>query len=196
MFVEPITLAGFGVQLVPLAIEHEAGLRAAAADGELWNLRVTSVPAPDETRSYIEAALKSRELGDRMPFAVVDEVSGTVIGCTSYHDIVPGPKRVEIGFTWYAQRVQRTHVNTACKLLLLTHAFETLNCNVVGWRTDCLNVASQRAIERLGARKDGVIRGFALRRDGSVRDTAMYSLTRAEWPDVRARLEGFMRRSR
>jgi N-acetyltransferase len=131
-----------------------------------------------------------------MPFAVVDEVSGTVIGCTSYHDIVPGPKRVEIGFTWYAQRVQRTHVNTACKLLLLTHAFETLNCNVVGWRTDSLNFASQRAIERLGARKDGVIRGLALRRDGTVRDTAMYSLQRDEWPEVRSRLEGFMNGSR
>lgn len=132
VFVDPITLSGFGVKLVPLAIEHESGLRAAAEDGELWKLRVTLVPAPHETRGYIEAALKSREAGTRLAFAVVEEPSGTVVGCTSYHDIVPAPKRVEIGYTWYAERVQRTHVNTACKFRLLTHAFDTLACNVVG----------------------------------------------------------------
>jgi RimJ/RimL family protein N-acetyltransferase len=187
-FVEPVTLTLRGVRLVPLGLEHEAGLRAAATDGELWNLRVTSVPAPDETRGYIETALKLRAEGSRFAFAVQDETSGRVLGSTSFHDILPAVKRVEIGFTWYARSVQRTHVNTTCKLLLLTHAFETLGCHVVGWRTDNFNFASQAAIERLGAKKDGVIRGHALRRDGTIRDTVMYSLRSGEWPEVRAQL--------
>ncbi|MFT3759833.1 GNAT family N-acetyltransferase [Thauera sp.] len=195
-FVEPVVLAAHGVQLRPLALEHEAGLRAAAADGELWKLRVTSVPEPDETRGYVEAALKSREEGHRFAFAVIEEVSGTVLGSTSYHDILPAVRRLEIGYTWYAKRVQRTHVNTVCKLLLLTHAFDTLGCNVVGWRTDNFNFASQRAIERLGAKKDGVIRGHALRRDGSIRDTVMYSLHQGEWPEVRAHLDDLLSRPR
>ena len=177
-FVQPTTLAAHGVKLVPLGVEHEAGLGAAAADGELWNIRVTSVPAPDETRSYIDSALEARERGDRFAFAVIEEATGTVLGSTSYHDILPLVKRMEIGYTWYAKRVQRSHVNTSCKLLLLTHAFDALGCNVVGWRTDNFNYASQRAIERLGAKKDGIIRGQALRRDGTIRDTVMYSLRR------------------
>jgi N-acetyltransferase len=187
-FVEPVILAARGIELVPLALEHEAGLRAAAADGELWKLRVTSVPEPDQTRAYIEAALAARQDGNRFAFAVRDQVSGTVLGSTSYHDILPAVKRVEIGWTWYAASCQRTHVNTTAKLLMLTHAFETLGCDVVGWRTDNFNHASQRAIERLGARKDGVIRGHALRRDGTVRDTVMYSLRAGEWPEVKAQL--------
>ncbi len=187
-FVQPVTLAQRGVQLVPLELAHEAGLRAAAADGELWKLRVTSVPAPDETRTYIETALKARAEGSRFAFAVVDELSGRVLGCTSYHDILPAVKRVEIGYTWYAKSAQRTHVNTSCKLMLLTHAFEALGCHVVGWRTDNYNYASQAAIERLGAKKDGVIRGHALRRDGTIRDTVMYSLAQGEWPEARAQL--------
>lgn len=187
-FVQPTTLAAHGVKLVPLGVEHEAGLGAAAADGELWNIRVTSVPAPDETRSYIDSALEARERGDRFAFAVIEEATGTVLGSTSYHDILPLVKRMEIGYTWYAKRVQRSHVNTSCKLLLLTHAFDALGCNVVGWRTDNFNYASQRAIERLGAKKDGIIRGQALRRDGTIRDTVMYSLRRDEWPEVRAHL--------
>jgi len=187
-FVQSLTLSGRGVELVPLALDHEAGLRAAAADGELWKLRVTSVPEPEQSRAYIEDALKGREAGHRFPFAVRDAATGTVLGSTSYHDILPAVKRVEIGYTWYAARYQRTHVNTSCKLLMLTHAFETLNCNVVGWRTDNFNFASQRAIERLGARKDGVIRGHALRRDGTIRDTVMYSLRAGEWPEVKAQL--------
>ena len=187
-FVEPITLSGRGIALVPLALEHEAGLRAAAADGALWQLRVTSVPEPEQTRAYIETALAMREAGNRFTFAVTDAATGTVLGCTSYHDIVPAIKRVEIGWTWYAKRCQRTHVNTACKLLLLTHAFETLGCNVVGWRTDNFNFASQAAIERLGAQKDGVIRGHALRRDGTIRDTVMYSMRAGEWPEAKAQL--------
>lgn len=187
-FVKPVELSGRGIRLVPLALAHEDGLRAAAADGELWRLRVTSVPEPEQTRAYIETALSMREAGNRIAFAVLDDTSGQVLGCTSYHDIVPAVRRVEIGYTWYAARCQRTHVNTTCKLLLLTHAFETLHCNVVGWRTDNFNFASQRAIERLGAKKDGVIRGHALRRDGTIRDTVMYSLHSGEWPEVKAQL--------
>ncbi|HMQ12267.1 MAG TPA: GNAT family protein [Candidatus Competibacter phosphatis] len=195
-FVNPITLTGNGIQLVPLALEHEPGLRLAAADGELWNLRITSVPRPDETRIYIETALDNRKQGHRFAFAVIDETNGKILGSTSYHDILPDVKRVEIGYTWYAKSVQRTHVNTTCKLLLLSHAFDTLGCNVVGWRTDNFNFASQRAIERLGARKDGVIRGHYLRRDGTVRDTVMYSLLKGEWPEVREHLKYLLTRNR
>jgi RimJ/RimL family protein N-acetyltransferase len=187
-FVEPITLADRGVELRPMGLEHEAGLRAAAADGELWNIRVTSVPEPEQTRKYIEDALAMREAGNRFPFVAVEAATGRVIGSSSYHDIVPAIKRVEIGWTWYAKGVQRSHVNTTCKLLLMTHAFETLGCHVVGWRTDNFNFASQAAIERLGAKKDGVIRGHALRRDGTIRDTVMYSLRSGEWPEVKAQL--------
>lgn len=187
-FVEPVTLEGYGLRVSPLALEHEAGLRTAAADGALWTIRVTSVPEPENTRQYIEDALAMREAGNRFAFVVQEAASGKVLGCSSYHDILPAVKRVEIGYTWYAKSVQRTHVNTACKLLLMTHAFETLGCHVVGWRTDNFNFASQAAIERLGARKDGVIRGHALRRDGTIRDTVMYSLRSGEWPEVRAQL--------
>ena len=187
-YVEPVTLAARGIELVPLAFSHENGLRAAAADGALWNLRVTSVPEPGQTKKYIEDALAMREAGNRFAFAVLDELSGRVLGSTSYHDILPAVKRVEIGYTWYAKSVQRTHVNTTCKLIMLTHAFETLGCQVVGWRTDNFNFASQAAIERLGARKDGVIRGHALRRDGTIRDTVMYSMRSGEWPEARAQL--------
>ena len=187
-FVEPVTLEGYGLRVLPLALEHEQGLQAAAADGALWTLRVTSVPEPENTRKYIEDALAMRDAGNRFAFVVQDASSGKVLGCSSYHDILPAVKRVEIGYTWYAKSAQRTHVNTACKLLLMTHAFETLACHVVGWRTDNFNFASQAAIERLGARKDGVIRGHALRRDGTIRDTVMYSLRAGEWPEVRAQL--------
>ena len=187
-FVQPVELGARGVLLVPLTLAHEDGLRAAAADGELWRIRITSVPEPEQTRAYLEDKLRLREAGSLFAFAVLDEASGQVLGCTSYHDIVPALKRVEIGWTWYAKSHQRTHVNTTCKLLLLTHAFETLHCNVVGWRTDNFNFASQAAIERLGAKKDGVIRGHALRRDGTIRDTVMYSLAQGEWPEVKAQL--------
>lgn len=187
-FVEPVTMRLNGVKLVPLGLEHEAGLAAAAADGELWNLRITSVPAPGETRAYIETALQMREAGHRFAFAVVDEASGRVLGTTSYHDIVPAIQRVEIGYTWYAKSVQRSHVNSSCKLMMMGHAFDTLGCAVVGWRTDNFNHASQRAIERLGARKDGVLRHHALRRDGTVRDTVMYSMRAGEWPEAKAQL--------
>lgn len=192
-FVEPITLRDRGVRLEPLALSHEEGLRLAAADGELWKLRVTSVPEPQDTRAYIETALATR---DRFAFAVVEEATDKVLGCTSFHDILPAVKRVEIGYTWYRQSVQRSHVNTTCKLLLLQHAFDTLGCNVVGWRTDNYNFASQRAIERLGAKKDGVIRGHALRRDGTIRDTVMYSMRAGEWPEARAQLLYLLERNK
>ena len=184
-FVEPLTLEARGIRLVPLALEHVAGLQAAASDGELWKLRITSVPEPAQAAAYIQTAL---DMDDRFAFAVTDAATGEVLGSTSFHDIVPAIKRVEIGYTWYAARCQRTHVNTTCKLLMLTHAFEALSCNVVGWRTDHFKFASQQAIERLGARKDGVIRGHAMRRDGTIRDTVMYSLTQGEWPEVKAQL--------
>ena len=187
-FVEPTTLSARGITLVPLDASHEAGLRAAAADGALWNIRVTSVPEPEQTLKYIEDALQMRADGNRFAFAVTDTASGEVLGTTSYHDIIPAVKRVEIGYTWYAKRVQRSHVNTTCKLLMLQHAFDTLACKVVGWRTDNFNFASQAAIERLGAKKDGVIRGHAMRRDGTIRDTVMYSLRAGEWPEVKAQL--------
>ena len=188
MFVEPVTLTDRGIQLVPLSLDHEDGLRAAAMDGELWRLRITSVPEPDQTRHYIQDALAMREAGNRFAFAVLDAESGTVLGSSSYHDIIANVKRVEIGYTWYAKRYQRTHVNTTCKLILMTHAFETLGCHVVGWRTDNFNFASQAAIERLGAKKDGVLRGHALRRDGTIRDTVMYSMRSGEWPEAKAQL--------
>lgn len=187
-FVQPLVMRHNGVRLEPLALSHEDGLRAAAADGELWKLRITSVPEPHETRAYIETALQMRADGNRFAFAVVDDATGTVLGTTSYHDILPAVKRVEIGWTWYRKSVQRSHVNTIAKLLMMGHAFDQLGCNVVGWRTDNYNFASQRAIERLGAKKDGVIRGHALRRDGTIRDTVMYSMRSGEWPEARAQL--------
>jgi RimJ/RimL family protein N-acetyltransferase len=187
-FVEPVILRQRDVRLEPLDLPHEAGLRSAATDGALWKLRVTSVPEPQDTRAYIEAALQMREEGHRFAFAVLNDTTGEVLGTTSYHDILPTVKRVEIGYTWYRQSVQRTHVNTTAKLLMMGHAFDTLGCHVVGWRTDNYNFASQKAIERLGAKRDGVIRGHALRRDGTIRDTVMYSMRAGEWPEARAQL--------
>lgn len=183
--VEPVTLEFNGVRLEPLALSHADGLRAAAGDGELWNLRITSVPEPHNVEPYIRKAL---EMQDRLAFAVIDTTTDAVIGTTSYHDILPAVDRVEIGWTWYAKSRQRSHVNTCCKLLLLSHAFDTLGCAVVGLRTDNFNYASQRAIERLGAKKDGVIRHHWPRRDGTVRDTVMYSIVRGEWAEVKAHL--------
>ncbi len=183
--VDPVTLEFNGVRLEPLGLHHLDGLRAAAADGELWNLRITSVPEPQDTEAYIRTAL---EMNNRVAFAVVDASSDIVIGTTSYHDIMPAIDRVEIGYTWYAKSRQRSHVNTSCKLLLLSHAFDTLGCAVVGLRTDNFNYASQAAIERLGAKKDGVIRHHAPRRDGTVRDTVMYSIVRGEWHEVKSHL--------
>jgi N-acetyltransferase len=188
-----VTLEGRGIRLEPMALAHEEALKAAAADGALWNLHFTSVPEPDMTRAYIETALGDCAKGLRVPWVVRELTSGVIIGSTSYHDIIPAARRVEIGYTWYARSWQRSFVNTACKLRLLEHAFDTLGCSVVGWRTDILNTRSQAAIERLGAKKDGVVRRQAQRRDGTLRDTVMYSVTNEEWlGSVRQRLLGFM----
>lgn len=186
---EPTALELNGVRLEPMAAIHAADLARAAADGDLWNIRVTSVPAPGEEAAYVDSALSMLAAGSRLPFVVRDLRSGTIIGSTSYHDIVPAIDRVEIGYTWYGKSWQRTHVNTSCKLMLLRHAFETLGCRVVGFRTDNFNHASREAIARLGAKCDGVIRHHALRRDGTVRDTVMFSITAGEWPEIRAHLE-------
>jgi RimJ/RimL family protein N-acetyltransferase len=174
---------------------HALELEAAARDGALWNLRVSFVPAPGEGDAYVASALRGYEEGHMLPFVVRDVASGEIIGSTRYHDIVPEVERIEIGYTWYGKRWQRTHVNTTCKLMLATYAFEELGAQLLGWRTDGENYASQRAIERLGARKDGFLRHHALRRDGTVRDTVMYSVTAAEWPEMKARLSRLLDRS-
>ncbi len=187
--VRPTVLEGRGIRLEPLTVDHRDALAAAAADGRLWELWYAAVPQPDEMGPYIDAALQAQNEGRMVAWVVRDLRRGDVIGATRYHDIVPALDRVEIGYTWYAESRQRTNVNTTCKLLLLSHAFETLGCKVVGLRTDGFNFRSQRAIEGLGAKKDGVIRHFGIRRDGSARDTVMYSILAAEWPDVRRHLE-------
>jgi RimJ/RimL family protein N-acetyltransferase len=184
----PITLEGHGVRLEPLSADHEPGLSAAAQDGRLWELWFTTVPEPAEVAGYIATALDGQRAGHMLPWAVRELGTGTLVGSTRYHDIVPAIDRVEIGYTWYAASWQRSHVNTACKLLLLRHAFETLGCQVVGLRTDNFNFASQRAIEALGAKKDGVLRHHMARRDGTVRDSVMYSILAAEWRDVQRHL--------
>ena len=185
---QPVTLEGHGVRLEPLSREHERGLGEAAKDGKLWELWYTSVPEPEKTQSYIETALQGQKDGHMLPWAVFDLKERKIVGSTRYHDIVAAADRVEIGYTWYAKRCQRSHVNTACKLMLFSHAFEVLKCKVVGLRTDNFNFTSQRAIEALGAKKDGVIRHHWPRRDGTVRDTVMYSVLAAEWPDVKRHL--------
>ncbi len=187
--VRPTILEGGGIRLEPLTDNHHEALATAAADGRLWELWFTAVPAPESMQAYVADALKGQRDGHMLPWAVRDLASGVVIGSTRYHDIVPGIDRVEIGHTWYAQSRQRSHVNTTCKLLLLGHAFDTLGCKVVGLRTDSFNFRSQRAIEALGAKKEGVIRHWGVRRDGTARDTVMYSILAAEWPDVRRLLE-------
>jgi RimJ/RimL family protein N-acetyltransferase len=187
--VQPVVLEQGGLRLEPLADEHHEALARAAADGRLWELWYTAVPAPEGMRAYVAAALQGQRDGHMLPWVVRDLASGSLIGSTRYHDIMREIDRVEIGYTWYAQSHQRTHVNTTCKRLLLGHAFDTLRCRVVGLRTDNFNFRSQRAIEALGAKRDGVIRHFAARRDGSVRDSVMYSILAAEWPDVRRHLD-------
>ena len=192
----PITLEGHGVRLEPLTQDHHDGLVAAAADGRLWDLWFTSVPPAQETAGYIADALAGHRAGHMLPWAVRDLATGTLVGSTRYHDIMTYVDRVEIGYTWYSASRQRSHVNSACKLLLMTHAFDTLGCQVVGFRTDNFNFRSQRAIEALGAKRDGVIRHHFRRRDGSVRDSVMYSVLVSEWPAVRRNLEWRLSRAR
>ena len=184
----PITLEGHSIRLEPLTLDHEAELSAAAADGELWNLWFTSVPKPEETKTYIETALAGYQAGHMLPWAVRELTTGKIVGSTRYHDVMANIDRVEIGYTWYAKSWQKSHVNTVCKLLLLAHAFDTLECKVVGLRTDNFNFNSQKAIEGLGAKKDGILRHHAIRRDGSVRDSVMYSILSTEWASVKQHL--------
>jgi RimJ/RimL family protein N-acetyltransferase len=191
---EPVELDGYGIRLEPLAPGHLDGLAAAATDGRMWELWFTSVPEPGQTGAYIADALEGQRAGHMLPWAVRELGTGAIVGTTRYHDIAAQIDRVEIGYTWYATAWQRSHVNTACKLLLLGHAFEALGCKVVGFRTDNFNFASQTAIAALGARKDGVIRHHMARRDGTVRDSVMYSILAAEWPDVKKHLSARLAR--
>jgi N-acetyltransferase len=192
----PVTLEGHGVRLEPLRPEHRDDLVAAAADGKLWELWFTTVPSAEHVTQYIASALEGQRAGHMLPWAVRDLSTGTIVGSTRYHDIVTNVDRLEIGYTWYSASRQRSHINSACKLLLMTHAFETLGCALVGFRTDNFNFRSQRAIEALGAKKDGVLRHHFRRRDGSVRDSVMYSVMQSEWPDVRRNLEWRLSRTR
>jgi N-acetyltransferase len=192
--IHSLELEGYGVRLEPLALHHERDLAAAAADGALWELWFTAVPTPAETKAYIELALSRQREGRMLPWAVRNVASGAVIGSTRFHDVVAEIDRVEIGYTWYAKSWQRTYVNTSCKLLLLTHAFEQLGCKVVALRTDKFNFASQRAIEALGAKRDGLLRHFSTRRDGLARDVVMYSILASEWPEIKMHLQRRLQR--
>jgi len=191
-----VVLERNGIRLEPMTLEHAKGIEAAASDGELWNVWFTAIPKPDEIRKWIEHALAGQEKGHMLPWVVRDIANNAIVGSTRYHDIVPAIDRVEIGYTFYAQSRQRTHVNTTCKLMLMEHAFDTLGCKVVGWRTDNFNFRSQRAIEGLGAKRDGVLRHHTARKDGTVRDTVQYSMLAHEWPDARRHLEARLQRYR
>lgn len=181
---EPTWLENAHVALEPLTLDHVPALEAAAADGELWRLWFTSVPAPGGMTAYVESALRGQEEGRMSPWAVREKTSGQIVGTTRYYDIVPDPNRLAIGYTWYARRWQRGHLNTACKHLLLSNAFQGVGAVAVEFHTDGFNLDSQRAIERLGAKRDGVLRAHKRRPDGSLRDTVCYSILATEWPDV------------
>ena len=187
-FVEPVRLAGAHAILDPLALDDEDAIRRAAADGRLWELWYTSVPPPERTRSWIEAALEMRERQGALPFAVRDAASGEVVGSTRYINVDAANRRLEIGHTWYAKRAQRTAINTECKSMLLLHAFETLGCIAVEFRTHWFNFASRAAIARLGAKQDGVLRNHQVLADGSKRDTVVFSVIDNEWPAVKRHL--------
>ena len=186
---EAVVLEANGIRLEPMSFAHVDGLEAAAEDGRLWELWFTSVPEPGTMGAYVEAALSGQQAAHMVPWVVRDSASGLVLGSTRFHDIISAVDRVEIGYTWYRASRQRTSLNTICKLLLFGYGFEQLRCQVIGLRTDNFNFRSQQAIEGLGAKRDGVMRHHALRRDGSVRDTVMYSITASEWPDVKRHLE-------
>jgi RimJ/RimL family protein N-acetyltransferase len=195
-FVEPVTLSGLHATLEPLAREHEAAVRVAVADGELWRLWYTGVPAPDKAAGWIDAALAMRENQGALPFAIRDNASGDVVGSTRYFNVEAAHRRLEIGHTWHAKRVQRTAINTECKLLLLTHAFETLDCIAVEFRTNFFNFQSRRAIERLGAKQDGILRNHQLTPGGTLRDTVVFSVISGEWPAVKRNLLFLLERPR
>jgi RimJ/RimL family protein N-acetyltransferase len=193
-FIEPVTLRGRHVTLEPLAPSHRDAVVAAASDGELWTLWYTSVPAPDRTSDWLDAALDMRERLGAMPFVVREAGSGDVVGSTRYFNVDAANRRLEIGHTWYAQRVQRSGVNTEAKRLLLTHAFEVLGCIAVEFRTHWFNLASRAAIARLGAKQDGVLRNHQLLPDGSRRDTVVFSILDGEWPAVKRHLDFLLAR--
>jgi RimJ/RimL family protein N-acetyltransferase len=188
-FIEPVTLKGRHATLEPLAREHEGALAKAANDGELWRLWYTSIAAPDKMGAYITTALDMRERLGAMPFAVRENATNEVLGCTRYFNVDAANRRLEIGHTWYAKRVQRTAINTECKLLLLTHAFEKLSCIAVEFRTHWFNHASREAISRLGAKQDAVLRNHQISPDGSYRDTVVFSIIESEWPAVKRHLQ-------
>ena len=195
-FVEPVTLRGRHATLEPLARGHEDGLRRAAADGELWRLWYTSVAVPEKMGDYVSTALDMRERLGAMPFIVRDSASGDIVGCTRYFNVDAANRRLEIGHTWYAKRAQRTAINTECKLLLLTHAFEKLRCIAVEFRTHWFNHASREAIARLGAKQDGVLRNHQISADGVCRDTVVFSIIESEWPAVKRHLQFLLDRPR
>ena len=194
--VAPVTLTGRHVKLVPLSAEHAEDLAEAVRDGELWKLWYTSAPAPDAVGSEIARRLALQQAGSMLPLAVIEPVSGRAVGMTTYMHVDAASRRVEIGSTWYARRVQRTGLNTEAKLLLLAHAFDALGCIAVEFRTHFLNQQSRRAMERLGAKLDGVLRSHSIAANGTLRDTCVYSVIAAEWPTVRAHLEWQLGRPR
>ncbi|HEY2815956.1 MAG TPA: GNAT family protein [Casimicrobiaceae bacterium] len=195
-FIEPVILTGRYAILEPLAREHEAAVKKAAADGELWRLWYTSVPAPDKTSEWLDIALDLRERQGAMPFIVRDRSNGQIVGSTRYFNVDPVNRRLEIGHTWYAKRAQRTAINTECKVLLLTHAFEALRCIAVEFRTHWFNHRSREAILRLGAKQDGVLRNHLMLPDGSKRDTVVFSIIDGEWPAVKRNLQWLLEQPR
>ncbi|NID16239.1 GNAT family N-acetyltransferase [Luteibacter yeojuensis] len=191
---DPVRLENAHVTLEPLSLEHIPLLERAAADGDLWDLWFTSVPAPGQMAEYVESALRGQEEGRMSPWAIREKGSGDIVGSTRYYDIVADPSRVAIGYTWYARRWQRSHLNTACKHLLLSHAFQIVGAVAVEFHTDAWNQDSQRAIEKLGAKREGVLRAHKRRKDGSLRDTVCYSILATEWPDADKWLQLRLRR--
>ncbi|ETD70751.1 GCN5 family N-acetyltransferase [Pelistega indica] len=188
MPLHPVQLEGNGLVLLPTTLGHVPSLALAASDGELWTPVYSSVPTPDEMELYVTNALEQQAKGECLIFTVTHAKTKAIIGTTRYYNIIPECARLEIGYTWYAQSHQRTFVNTACKYLMLFYAFESLKANMVGWRADNLNEPSLAAIERIGAKRDGVIRGDKLRRNGTVRDSVIFSMARKEWPEHKQRL--------
>ena len=189
---QDIKIGQNGIRLEPLTYFHTKGLQAASQEGDLWKLRVTVIPHPSKVKNYINEALEAKERQERYPFAVIDENTGKVLGTTSFFEIAPDVRRLEIGYTWYAKSFQRTHVNRNCKYLLLEYAFEKLQANTVVLRTDIFNFKSQRAIERLGAKKDGILRGHILRQDGTLRDTIIYTIISSEWTNVKVHISALL----
>ncbi len=187
-FVQPVRLEGQHALLVPLSLDHHNELVEALKDGELWTLWYTSIPSPDRLRAEIERRLLLQSQGSMLPFAVIDPATGEAVGMTTYMNIDAANRRLEIGATWYRRRVQRTALNTECKLLLMTHAFETLNCIAVEFRTSFHNRRSRAGIERLGAKLDGILRQHQLAANGTLRDTCVYSILDSEWPAVKCHL--------